>query len=56
MGRLATWHRLHVDDGLVRFLGSLDSEERRGLADYLSGLQSPVRDRSNMHEDGTVGD
>ncbi len=56
MHRLAAWHRLHVDDGLVRFLGSLDTEERRGLADYLSGLRGPVRDRSIMHEDGTVGD
>lgn len=56
MQRLAEWHRLNVDSELVRFIGSLEEVERSALADYLSRLRGPTRDRSRLNEDGTVSD
>ena len=44
--RLAASHRLNVDADLVRFIDSLDTEEMTAVADYLSRLHGPVRDRS----------
>jgi hypothetical protein len=35
-----------VDDDLARFMRSLKSDEMQGLADYLSRMQGPVRDRA----------
>jgi len=54
MRGLSSWHRLNVDEDLVRFLDSLDSKELAGLADYLSRLRGPTRDRSILRQDGTV--
>ena len=56
MRRLASGHRTNVDPDLVRFLDSLDAEEMSALADYLSRLHSPVKDRRRMRDDGTVAD
>ena len=56
MRRLASGHRTDVDPDLIRFLDSLDSEELVALADYLSRLHGPVRDRRQMRDDGTVAD
>jgi cytochrome c553 len=56
MHALGGWRRLHADPELVRFLDSLDAQEREGLADYLSRVRGPIRDRARMHQDGTVGD
>ncbi len=56
MEQLASWHRRNIEPGLAMFLGSLDSDERKGIADYLSRLQGPTRDRTTLHDDGTVGD
>ena len=46
MRNLAAGHRFNVDDELVRFLSSLKADEIQGLADYLSRMQGPVRDRA----------
>lgn len=56
MRSLASWHRLNVDADLVRFLDSLDTDELTAVADYLSRLQGPTRDRLKMRADGTVSD
>jgi len=56
MRGLTAWHRSSADDGLVRFLNSLEAEEMTAVADYLSRFRGPVRDRLKMHNDGTVGD
>lgn len=56
MRELATGHRANVEPELVLFLDSLEAEEMRGLADYLSRMQGPVADRARMRDDGFVGD
>jgi len=53
---LASWHRSSVDADLVRYLDSLDTDELTSVADYLSRLRGPTRDRLRMHDDGTVSD
>lgn len=53
---IASWHRLNVDADFVRFLDSLDTEETTAVADYLSRLRGPVRDRTRLNDDGTVND
>ena len=47
MRNLAAGHRFNIDDDLVRFLSSLKQDEMQGLADYLSRMQGPVRDRAH---------
>jgi len=51
---IAAWHRLNVDEDLVRYLDSLDTEEATSVADYLSRMRGPVKDREHMNNDGTV--
>lgn len=46
MRNLAAGHRFNVDEDLARFLRSLKADEMQGLADYLSRMQGPVRDRA----------
>jgi len=46
MRNLAAGHRFNVDDDLGRFMRSLKADEMQGLADYLSRMQGPVRDRA----------
>jgi cytochrome c553 len=53
---IGSWHRLNVDADLVRFLDSLDTEEATAVADYLSRLRGPIKDRDRMNNDGTVND
>jgi cytochrome c553 len=55
MRGIAAWHRHSVDEELARFLDSLESDELTSIADYLSRLRGPPRDRTKMREDGTVG-
>ena len=54
MRSIASWHRLNVDADLVRYLDSLDTEEATSVADYLSRMRGPVKDRDQMNSDGTV--
>ena len=53
---IASWHRFNVEADFVRFLDSLDTEETTAVADYLSRLRGPVRDRSRLNNDGTVNE
>lgn len=46
MRNLALGHRFDVDEDLVRFMRNLKTDEMQGLADYLSRMQGPVRDRA----------
>jgi cytochrome c553 len=54
MRSLAASHRLNVDTDLVRFLDSFDAEEITAVADYLSRLRGPVRDRAKLRDDGEL--
>jgi cytochrome c553 len=54
MRSLAASHRLNVDADLVRFLDSFETDEITAVADYLSRLRSPKRDRARLNDDGTV--
>lgn len=54
MRNLAAGHRFNVESDLRRFMESLSSDEMQGLADYMSRMQGPVRDRSRLNDDGTV--
>jgi cytochrome c553 len=56
MRSLAASHRLNVDADLVRFIDSLDTEEITAVADYLSRLRGPVRDRAKLRDDGKLRD
>ena len=51
---LAASHRLNVDADLVRFIDSLDTDEITAVADYLSRLRGPVRDRAKLRDDGEL--
>jgi cytochrome c553 len=51
---MAASHRLNMDQDLVRFIDSLDSEEMTAVADYLSRLRGPVRDRAKLRDDGEL--
>lgn len=53
---LAGGHRLYADPELVRFLDSLEADEITGLADYISRMKGPVRDRAKLRPDGQVRD
>lgn len=54
--RIAASHRHNVDEDFVRFLGSFEDDEIEGVADYLSRLRAPTKDRARMRDDGSVGD
>jgi cytochrome c oxidase cbb3-type subunit 3 len=54
MRSLAASHRLNVDPDLVRFIDSLDTEEMTAVADYLSRLRGPARDRAKLRDDGKL--
>ena len=56
MHKLADGHRHNVDENLVRFLKSFETSDINAVADYLSRLKGPGRDRKAMRDDGTVVD
>jgi cytochrome c553 len=56
MHGLADDHRRNVDQELVLFLANLKEDEQKGLADYLSRMSGPVKDRLKMRDNGVVGD
>ena len=56
MRSLAASHRLNVDADLVRFIDSLDTDEMTAVADYLSRLHDPVKDRAKLRDDGKLRD
>jgi cytochrome c553 len=56
MRSLAAGHRVNVETDLVLFLDNLETDELTSLADYLSRLRGPTRDRLRMRDDGSVSD
>jgi cytochrome c553 len=46
MRKLAAGHRFNVEPDLARFMNSLKADEMQGLADYLSRMQGPLRERA----------
>lgn len=54
MRSIGSWHRLNIDADLARYLDSLDTEEATAVADYLSRMRGPIKDRDRMNSDGTV--
>jgi cytochrome c553 len=56
MRSIASWHRLNIDEDLVRFLDSMADDEQTAVAAYLSRLHGPTRDRTKLRNDGTVSD
>jgi cytochrome c553 len=54
MRGMSASHRHNVDDDLVRFLDSFDTDEITAVADYLSRLRGPTRDRAKLNDDGTL--
>jgi cytochrome c553 len=55
MRGLGSTHQRNVEPDLSRFLESFESDELTAVADYLSRMQSPVRDRTRLDDDGTAG-
>ena len=45
-----------VREELARFLRNLQTDEMQSIADYLSRMRGPVRDRTRLKNDGTVSD
>jgi cytochrome c553 len=56
MRGMGAGHRFNIEPDLARFLNGLTSDEIVGMADYLSRLRGPIRDRDKLHDDGTAGD
>ena len=56
MRNLAAGHRFNADEELARFMRNLQTDEMQGIADYLSRMRGPVRDRARLKNDGTVSD
>ena len=54
--KLGEGYRHNVDENLVRFLRSLDDEDIRATADYLSRLRGPGAVQKVMRHDGVVVD
>ena len=52
MRSLASGHRAGADEGLARFLDSLETDELTSVADYLSRMRGKIRDRKTMRPDG----
>ncbi len=53
---LAAGRRHNVDENLMRFFRSFEDSDIAAVADYLSRLQGPGKDRKKMRGDGTVVD
>jgi cytochrome c553 len=54
--QLAADRRHNVDEDLQRFIRSLDEQEMRGVADYLSRQHAPGKNHQVMRQDGTLVD
>jgi cytochrome c553 len=54
--QLAADRRHNVDEDLLRFIQSLDEQEKQGVADYLSRQHAPGKNHQVMRQNGTVVD
>ena len=55
MRALAASHRTNVEPDLILFMDSLATDEMEGIADYISRMTGPIKDRARLHNDGSVG-
>jgi cytochrome c553 len=56
MRSLAASHRTNVETDLILFMDGLSSDEMAGVADYISRMHGPIKDRAKLRQDGSVGD
>jgi len=56
MRALAASHRTNVEPDLILFMDSLAADEMEGIADYISRMSGPIKDRAQLRNDGSVGD
>lgn len=56
MRALAASHRTNVEPDLILFMDSLATDEMEGIADYISRMSGPIKDRAQLRNDGSVGD
>jgi cytochrome c553 len=56
LNRIADGARHNVDENLIQFFRSLDADEISGVADYLSRLSGPVKDRKTLRNNGVAVD
>jgi cytochrome c553 len=54
--QLAADRRHNVDEDLLRFIQSLDEQEKEGVADYLSRQHEPGKNHQVMRKNGTLVD
>jgi cytochrome c553 len=54
--QLAADRRHNVDEEVLRFVRSLDEQEKQGVADYLSRQHEPGKNHQLMRENGTLVD
>jgi hypothetical protein len=54
--QLAADRRHNVDEDLLRFIQSLDEQEKQGVADYLSRQHKPGKNHQVMRQNGTLVD
>jgi mono/diheme cytochrome c family protein len=53
---LANDRRHNIDEDLMRFMRSFEPSDVHAVADYLSRLEGPGRDRGKMRDNGVVVD
>jgi hypothetical protein len=53
---LANDRRHNIDEDLMRFMRSFEPADVHAVADYLSRLEGPGRDRGKMRDNGVVVD
>ena len=56
MRGLAAAHRTNVEPDLILFMDGLATDEMEGIADYVSRMNGPVKDRAKLNDDGSVSD
>jgi cytochrome c553 len=56
MQAFADGHRRNVDPDLDRFIASIKDDEMTATADFLSRLTGPIKDRTQMRQNGVVTD
>jgi cytochrome c553 len=56
MRALAASHRTNVEPDLILFLDGLANDEMEGIADFVSRMHGPMKDRAKLRDDGSVND
>ena len=56
MRALGAAHRTNIEPDLILFMDGLATDEIEGIADYISRMNGPIKDRAKLRDDGSVGD